>query len=178
MQQENTEYYHHVNIPECECGGLVERKTSQSEKNPEREFFTCNKTPNGDRCGAFQWVDTWNGKSKLKPQKKTQNGNNKIPRIQQQQQPRQSPYTPTTTNPSPLKTQPTTILQQQSSDNFAEMMKTMAQMKSIIENMSNQVSSYEQYIYDTHNLVNTMVIQLNNALNNPEDMTLSDTSNH
>jgi hypothetical protein len=33
--------------PRCDCGGVLEKKVSQSVKNPGREYFRCPTCPNG-----------------------------------------------------------------------------------------------------------------------------------
>ncbi|KAF6253112.1 hypothetical protein COO60DRAFT_1628329 [Scenedesmus sp. NREL 46B-D3] len=44
--------------PNCECGGAASMRTSNSARNPGRQFFSCGK-PMGDesRCNFFKWVD-------------------------------------------------------------------------------------------------------------------------
>jgi hypothetical protein len=44
--------------PNCDCGGAASMRTSNSARNPGRQFFSCNK-PMGDdsRCNFFKWVD-------------------------------------------------------------------------------------------------------------------------
>jgi DNA topoisomerase-3 len=44
--------------PNCDCGGPASTRTSNSARNPGRQFFSCGK-PMGDdgRCNFFKWVD-------------------------------------------------------------------------------------------------------------------------
>jgi DNA topoisomerase-3 len=44
--------------PNCDCGGPAATRTSNSARNPGRQFFSCSK-PMGDegRCNFFKWVD-------------------------------------------------------------------------------------------------------------------------
>jgi hypothetical protein len=44
--------------PNCDCGGPASIRTSNSARNPGRQFFSCGK-PMGDesRCNFFKWVD-------------------------------------------------------------------------------------------------------------------------
>ena len=43
--------------PNCKCGVKAAHKTSRTEKNPNREFYTCGA---GRNCGFFEWCPTPN----------------------------------------------------------------------------------------------------------------------
>jgi hypothetical protein len=44
--------------PSCDCGGPTVLRTSQSARNPGRQFYACGKAMTDEsRCKFFQWVD-------------------------------------------------------------------------------------------------------------------------
>ena len=65
-----------VEIPECQCGGEVVRKTANSEKNPGRNYFKCTQ------CESFTWEDSWmtgpKGKLKIKTAARDTNNDNNV----------------------------------------------------------------------------------------------------
>jgi len=42
--------------PKCKCGNASILRTSHSEKNPDRDYFTCAST-SAEKCSYFMWVD-------------------------------------------------------------------------------------------------------------------------
>lgn len=71
-QQQRIQQQIMAQLPTCSCGKFdtVVKKTSQSEKNPGRDFFSCHE------CSSFMWCDTWDGDSPLPPKKDGNNNNN------------------------------------------------------------------------------------------------------
>lgn len=43
---------------QCKCGLVAEKKTSQTQKNPDRDFYACGQQDYSMSCGFFKWADS------------------------------------------------------------------------------------------------------------------------